>query len=300
MFGRGKKQTEVPGRRQSVSSKPLPESFSYYRSTRRNQTLGDVRRQEIVSAQRHDVFKLLKLGVIVLVAVVALGKILYVTRSAKVDVPSAGYAYRDISEYTKIVNDGLKQNYWHGNKLTFNDATLKEYLASKLPELESVDIIIPIINNRPVIKLSVQKPGMVLATGRAAYVVTDTGRIVMELDTKSTKTQPTVPQVNDAANTSYAPGDYGFAEGSVQFINELAHQFDAKNIGIVSMTIPAGAIEELRVTPTGVGYSVRFDMTGDVVQQAGNYLAAREYLKANGLIPVDYVDARVSGRVFYK
>lgn len=298
MFGRGKKQPEQPTRRVSGAARPLPESFSYYRSTRRNQTMGDVRRQEIETAGRRDIVRYVKLSVIVLVLVVALGKVLYVTRSAHVQLPSDSYAYRDAATYTKIVNDGLKKTLWHGNKLTFDDVALKEYLAQQLPELQQVEIIIPLINNRPTVKLSFLQPGMVLATGKTAYVVTNTGRIVTELSQKSP--DPLVPQVNEMGGTVYSIGDYGFAEASVRFINELKHQFDAKQMSITGLTIPAGSIEELRVKPTGAAYSVRFDMTGDAVAQAGNYLAAIKYMSAQGLQAKEYIDARVSGKIFFK
>lgn len=300
MFGRGKKtaQSNQLPRRAVPSQQPLPESFSYYRSTRRNQTMGDVRRQEIAIAERRDGIRIAKMLVVLVILAVAIIKILYVTGSAKVDLSDNGYAYRSSASYEQIVNDGLKQSLWQKNKLTFDDVSLKEYLAQYIPELERAEIIIPLINNRPVIKLSFLPPGLVLATGKAAYVVTNTGRIVSPIT--ESESQPQVPQVNDAGGTAYNPGEYGFAESSVQFIQELQNQFSAKKIAIVSMTIPAGSIEELRVVPTGVGYSVRFDMTGEAVQQAGTYLAAREYLKENGLVPREYVDARTLGKVFFK
>jgi hypothetical protein len=52
--------------------------------------------------------------------------------------------------------------------------------------------------------------------------------------------------------------------------------------------------------PSQAGYGVKFDLNGDALQQAGTYLAAREAIAEQGLVPKEYIDARIVGKAYIK
>jgi hypothetical protein len=50
----------------------------------------------------------------------------------------------------------------------------------------------------------------------------------------------------------------------------------------------------------GAGYFVKFNLHGDAREEAGSYLAVKDYLASNQKTPGEYVDVRVENRAYYK
>lgn len=297
MFKRGNKQVES-ARRTVANNRPAPDSFSYYRSSRRQPTGADVRRSEQAAAERRDVSKMLRLSAVCVILLIALIKLLYVSTSPNVIIPEDHNVYREPSEYTTAVEAAIKASDWHGSKLTFDDAAVRDELFGRLPELAQVEIIIPLINNRPVVRLTFLPPGLIIQSNKTSYVTASSGRIVNRR-TPASKAL-ILPQIIDESNTVYAEGTYGFSEASVRFITELQHQLADKKVSVSKWSLPTGSIAELRMQPAQVSYGVKFDLNGDALQQAGTYLAARGAISEQGLAPKEYIDARIAGKAYIK
>jgi hypothetical protein len=50
----------------------------------------------------------------------------------------------------------------------------------------------------------------------------------------------------------------------------------------------------------GVGYFVKFNLHGNAREEAGAFLAVKEYLESSHKTPGEYVDVRVENRAYYK
>ncbi len=294
----GKKKPAEPARRTVVVNRPTPEPFSYYRSNRRVASGAEARRTEQEAAGRPNVAKLVKLGIVLVIVIVALFKVLFVSGSPNVVVADQYNVYREEAAYKTAVAQAIAGSNWHSNKLTFDDTAIQTAILEQLPEVAQVEIIIPLINNRPVVKLTLLPPGLLVRSNRETFVIASSGRVVTKQSAATASL--TVPQLTDESTTEYKVGEYGFSELSVQFITELKHQMTAKQVGVSKWTVPAGGIAELRMIPANERYAVKFDINGDVLQQAGTYLAARQALETQGLQPKEYIDARVVGKAYIK
>jgi hypothetical protein len=137
----------------------------------------------------------------------------------------------------------------------------------------------------------VGKGGMYLldANGRAMI----TGNQVSDLDSLH------IPVVNDQSGLTIQLGKITLPQDTVSFIVQVAGQMKAKGITISSLELPAGS-SELRMHINGAGYFVKFNLHGDAREEAGSYLAVKDYLASNQKTPGEYVDVRVENRAYYK
>ena len=83
----------------------------------------------------------------------------------------------------------------------------------------------------------------------------------------------------------------------IVFIKTVVKGLQDSGINIASMTLPVGA-SELYVRPSGVPYTIKFALNGDVRQQVGDYLAVKNYV--GDTPPQEYIDVRVGERAFVK
>jgi hypothetical protein len=203
--------------------------------------------------------------------------------------------------YQKAAQKLLSSSVGNHNKLTINTSAVAASMQKHFPELASVSIALPVLGQRPVMYLELSKPALVLQSQANGYLLIGTDGRALERLSNPNVGGDSLPIVADQTGISVNPGQIAMSQSDVAFIGLVVSQFETQHISIQAMILPA-ASRELDVHLTGVPYFVKFNLNdnADAKQQIGTFLATRKYLLAHSITPTQYVDARVSGRVYYK
>jgi hypothetical protein len=223
-----------------------------------------------------------------------LGYSLIVSPAARVEVNSD--AFHSQETYSKAVSEQLN-SFKNKSKMTLDDKSIEDNLKNQFPELTAVSIELPLISQTPTVKLSVAAPTFFLISDGKKYVIDSKGRAAgLASDLPHIKD---LPVLIDQSGFSAQSGKQVLSTVQVQFIANLLAQLNKSKKPVGSLTLPP-VPSELDLRTSDRSYYVKFFMGGDVMDQAGEYLAARNSFDKSGNQPDQYLDVRVSGKVFYK
>lgn len=214
---------------------------------------------------------------------------------------SSRLALQSTAVYTDAVHQMLGKSLSNNNKLTINTEAVATALKAKYPELHTVTVSLPFFGRQPVVYIQPVVPQMVLSTSSGQFVLDSNGRALSAYTNQKLAVdggQP-IPIVTDQSGFTIQKGQIVLPSKTVAFITEVAGQLYAKKISVETWTLPTGG-GELTVKPAGASYYVKFSLQGNAREEAGTYLATKQYLDTQHIAPKEYVDARVSGRAYYK
>jgi hypothetical protein len=214
---------------------------------------------------------------------------------------SSRLALQDTAVYQKAIHQMLGSSLANNNKLTINTEAVAAQLKAAYPELHTVSITLPFFGRQPIVYLQPVTPQMVLSTSSGQFILDSNGRALSAYASQKLSedgSQP-IPIVTDQSGLTAQKDQIVLPSKTVAFIGEVAAQLYAKKISVETWTLPAAA-SELDVKVSGVPYFVKFNLQCNAREEAGTYLATKQYLENKHITPGQYVDARVSGRSYYK
>ena len=214
---------------------------------------------------------------------------------------SSQLALQNTAVYADTVHQMLGKSMSNNNKLTINTEAVATELKARYPELHTVTVSLPFFGRQPIVYLQPVVPQMVLSTSSGQFILDSNGRALSTYANQKLGedgSQP-IPIVTDQSGLAAQKGQIILPSKTVAFITEVAGQLYAKKIAVETWTLPAGG-GELTVKPVGASYFVKFSLQGVAREEAGTYLATKQYLDTHHISPKEYVDARVSGRAYYK
>jgi len=217
-------------------------------------------------------------------------------------VTSNGSAYfmQSPQVYQQAAAKSLSGSILNRNKLTVNTAKVSSDLTDNYPELETAAVIIPLIGQQPVIKVSPYKPSVMLTTPEGGvYLLDTTGRALVSASQITSSGELSVPTVQAPGISGIRLGAQTLSTRTVQFIQQVTAILDAAHISTGTLKLPAGT-SELDIPVSGKPYFVKFNLQDDPRQQAGTFLATKERLDHDNATPSQYIDVRVLGRAYYK
>jgi hypothetical protein len=198
--------------------------------------------------------------------------------------------------YLEAVNKQLHR-LKNRNKITFNESALAAQLQKQFPEVKSVNVELPIFSQSPTIRLTVSPPAIYLTSLNQTYVVDEAGvAIARKAELPRVKA---LTQVDDQTGYQLAAGQQVLNNEGADFINALVSQSRKSSIPIDSLILPA-RVQELDLKTKDRPYYVKFNLSGDIERQIGQFLAARKQFDKNDSQPKQYLDVRVIGKVYYK
>ena len=206
---------------------------------------------------------------------------------------------RPATDYSQAAQNLLKSSIVNLTKITINTKKIETELKNHFPELSKVALTLPIMGRRPVIKIEVAKPVLMLRSDNIDYVLSGEGRAIITANDAQAALVSELPVVNDEAGLDINLGDKILTGEEVSFINEIFAQFRAKNLIIEELILPL-LPSELQVKIKGVPYFVKFDLLGNSKTQIGSFFAVKQRLKVRKITPQRYIDVRVEGKAYYK
>ncbi len=210
------------------------------------------------------------------------------------------FALQDLSVYQNAAHASFGKSFTNNNKLTINTDAVALQLKNAFPELHAVSISLPFIGRQPTLYIQPAIPQMVFSTASGQFILDSNGRALANYDSKTElPSDRSVPIVTDQSGITAQKGAIILPSQSVAFITEVAAQLYAKQIKVDTWTLPVSG-SELDVKVSGVPYFVKFNLQANPREEAGTFLATKNYLDGQHKTPAQYIDARVSGRAYYK
>lgn len=298
----GRFSKKLPGRKGSTDSKHSP-VFSYY-NNRPADTLSSSAQRGRTSysavVRRHLRHLPTYMAGVIIVVSLMYATTLNTNPKILVGRPrGASVLLRSQTEYGRQISQLLSASVFNRNKLTMSTDKIASQIQQKFPEIQTATVSLPIIGRRPIIGLDPAEPTIILNTKSTNYIIGSDGRVLINLSNVAKKEAISLPIVQDDSGLQPEQGRPALPKANVDFITTVLTQLRDKQISVERMDLPAVA-NELRVTPKGEKYYVKFNLGSDPRQQAGTYLAVRDKLSSNHITPAEYIDVRVDERAYYK
>jgi len=309
--GKPKKDKKTAGRQRLQPTRwQAPPSFSYHAQRAERAEVGG--RQQPSLAQKRS--RLLSLqfwarrsGLLlaVFIALVCLVSILSLSTKPRIVLltgDAGSSAFHSPDEYQQAASKHLSASFWNKNKITADTGAAGAALKRQYPELDNVTITLPLMGHRPIYYLRAASPAFVLQAVNGTYVLDSNGKALLTKDAASPTTVASLPIIADQTGLHAQLGKQAISSQEAQFISSVVSILAARQVAIDSLTLPAGAAQELDVRVAGKPYVIKFDMhdTQRARQQAGTYLATANNLSAQNVTPGQYIDVRVPGRAYYQ
>jgi hypothetical protein len=162
------------------------------------------------------------------------------------------------------------------------------------PELDAVNLALPIVGSRPTVLLYARLPAFILTNGTNAYVIDVSGAIVGTSNQLISSQRDKLLVIQDQSGLDLNIGKQALTTDAVGFILNVKAQLEDKKLTITRIVMPA-VPNEVDIYIKDINYYVKTDTAGDPRIQIGDYLAVKDIVT-----PKEYVDVRVEEKVFYK
>jgi len=236
---------------------------------------------------------LLDIALLALV-IIGIGYSLIIKPQPKVIVNSS--SFHSLQTYRAAAATQLR-HLNNRNKITFNEGALASALQKQFPEITNVQVELPLFSEQPTIRLTVAAASFFLNSGGQRYIINSSGRAVSVASSLPRFTN--LPNIEDQSGFKTTTGSQVLSADSVAFINTVIAECHRAQVPLGSLTLPA-IPEELDLRTKDQPYFVKFYMSGDVLSETGQFLAARQHFANNQQPPSQYLDVRVAGKIFYK
>lgn len=144
--------------------------------------------------------------------------------------------------------------------------------------------------------LTEQKPSILWLSGNTLSIIGQNGHAYDGEITTTMKDK--LVMVVDTTNLPVRKGEKVVTQEFVDYVNTMNEQLPRKDIKVKQYQI-GDTTTELRVV-TDTGYYIRFDTTRPTEEQMQDLSAVLNQMKKQGKKPVEYIDLRINGKVFYK
>lgn len=169
---------------------------------------------------------------------------------------------------------------------------LQRFVEAKYPEVETLDLQLSSQFGKTTSLIDLRKPVAHWKIGAEDKFVDDQG-IVFDYSSTAAPGVTVIDQSGLRADKAFVSQQFLVFVGSV--VGDLRHYGHT----VQTVTIPRGAIREIDIRLTGVGYRFKLSVDRSAGQQAEDVTRILRYLKERGSTP-QYVDVRVQGKAFYQ
>lgn len=228
------------------------------------------------------------------------------TLSSNVQVKSetTTFQYRSTDEYSKKATELLNNNMARRSKLFFRSERYEEEFRAAFPELDSIAAILPLGGRDLTLKIKPDPPiATVAGSSGESLAVTNTGVIARAQTSLQGSDLPTLAFVDGLGSSESGILVLNSSEvelielSNSEFKNLDLTQAKIEKISRIEFSVARG---ELTMYFEGVSFYVKLTSYGEVREQVGAVIAALKQLGSEGALPAEYIDGRVSGRVFVK
>jgi hypothetical protein len=185
------------------------------------------------------------------------------------------------------------------SKITIDSSGFESQMKAEFPELSEAALTLPFLSRRPLVTLVAVKPVLSLTSQQGIYLLDQTGTAIIKATDVASLSHYKLQVLTDETNLPVGLGKGVLTSQEVVFIQVLTAQLQAGGLNIQTISLPS-TINELHIRVIGQPYYIKFDMGNDPRTSAGAYMALKQYLDTNHIVPSQYADLRLDERAVYK
>jgi hypothetical protein len=210
-------------------------------------------------------------------------------------------SYRDKADYQKKAKDLISAEFLGRTKITFPSQKIKQQMKNTFPEIDDIEIAMPIVDRRPVIGISLKQPALVINSVNKRYVVSRDGLVLGSDDQLASSIFDGLSEViyrGQSINSSV--GKVVIGMNDFELIKLLEDNLKAPRAAIQSIEfIPQSSDYELKLVSSN--YVVKLNSIQTPHLQVGSLMAIlNEIEQGKTAPPSSYIDVRVAERIFIK
>lgn len=237
--------------------------------------------------------------------IVVITNILLNDVGVKIAPQSAQNLYRNDDEYVSQVSSAFSGSVFYRTKATFDSDAFETSLRQMMPEIDVATAVVPLVGHKLQVGLLIAQPlSRVQLSPTRQGILADNGVIVQENTPEIISSKYSeLPLLKLEPSVSLSAGEVLLTSGEVELIKLLKLEFDGsdKNRPLLNGMTYAVTKRELSARFDDAPFYTRFTTVDkDARTQVGAAIATIRQMQEQGTIPQEYIDARVSGRVFVK
>ena len=297
----GKKRAsinKVEGRKNR--GQPTQKVISYYTASRRQ--LDNFERNAIYNQNKASSKKYLHFLsrswfslLISSVLMIAIGYLCLLGEDPRVVI--SGPVYRPTSHYQTVSKHALKSDFKNRFKFLLKSEKVETNLLKILPEAESIEVKSSFLGHRPEIKIFNSAYLAYFFQGEGNYILSARGRLLL-LASESTIDLKDLPIIQNKTGVDGKEGEQFISPDEASALLRLVGQYKADGTlpGLTLTTVP----HELNAREPGRGYYAKFILNEDITSQYGSLRATEKRLQETGQGAAEYIDVRLSNKVYFK
>lgn len=294
----------VPNRQPKLTPASNKSLYSYHhkRAERSNQLNRDPEAVEKGHEVRNKKKLVQHIPLLFLVITIIIGVLYLSTVDVNVKVISKGdksTALRDLNIYQESAQKLVSKSILNRSKLLFDSQALISEFKQQFPEISAVTVTVPIMGRRPILYIQTTKPSFILTSNNNSYLVGSNGKVLLSTQDVNNLDTYNLRTVHDESGINVQPGKSALPQQQAIFISMVIEQLEKQGFKIEYLTIPTSPYD-LYVRLVGTPYVVKLNILEDPKQQVGSFIALKNKLDSEKIVPKEYIDVRVGERVFYK
>lgn len=305
----------VPGRRSENGEqgrvRPTPSELSSRYAFRRNRTLTGSLASNVESVNEHGAeLKSARVhthrlrrhrrhagaALFVVLALAAGLSYLIFQSIITTDITTSAPKHVDKTPYSQAVHDYLAKHPLERFRFSLSVTGLASYLqAHGYPEVDAINNAVSSDGfGSASIHINFRNPVVVWRTGGAAVYVDAKGNTF----SRSYYQDPSV-QIVDQTGIPTQDNQVLASNKFLGFIGKVIGRMKDNGYTVTQIILPASTTRQVQVTVGGTAYPIKFSIDRPVGEQAEDAARAIRHLASKG-ISAQYIDVRVSGRVYYQ
>ncbi len=203
------------------------------------------------------------------------------------------------SSIVKSSSEFLSKSIFNQTKVTFSPNNLDKFLSGKYGFIQSINTQTAFFSNTLSIYITVSAPAIRYSIQNSTYLINLNGQIEnINYYNPILKKLNLIPVI-DQGNISIKQNEYIFSSQEVNEILIINNTLKADGYTVNKFVLNKNG-SEIDAYLSKYNYYVKFNlMEGDINLQIGRFIAIEKYLINNNIVPKEYIDVRVDGRVYY-
>lgn len=276
---------------------------------RRSSGADGVKLEQIARMPAHTFSQLLAMGLrwsgLMAIALVIIFNLVLSGVGVKVSPQQTKNLYRDDKTYVTAAQDVFSSSLLHRTKLTLDSKSVEDSLKKRLPEVENATAVVPLVGLRLQVGLRIAEPLVrVQINSTTQGVIAENGVLVLSDDiTKTTSKYSNLPLLDIEPAVGSSVGQSLLTSSEVELLTLLKTEFDGSSAKRPKLDTISYAVTKREITARFNAATYYLKCTTaerDAKTQVGSALATIAQLEEQGTPPTEYIDVRVSGRVFDK
>ncbi len=282
-------------------SKPKVKPSQYYRPVKKQEIST---KNNLINRKTRSINFSKIINVIIVIGFISLfGYSSTLTTNPAVQVMETNITYRSENDYKSGIKSVLDSRLLNKSKLLVDAKKVEDEIGKMYPEIEEVALIVPIGGRNPKVVL---KPSVAVATikeNNNGSVITNSGILVKDLGSSPVDNLISVVLLN-LDLTNFENGSRILTTGEVDLVKLISLELKDLQVNgkvlVPSELIIDFASGGVELSFVDYKFSAKLSSRSDIREEIGSLKATLRQLSDSSILPVEYIDVRVPGRVFVK